>query len=151
MKRYIVITFTIIAILFGGVAIKAKAQVPSVYQGVYNGVLDKIEMRGKSYEAKPAVFRVEGDRLRCDFPKIGRMPGSIALDIPIKIDENGVITATDTKVGTLKMLFLKDIPLTLVKMSEAQIKDGKLTISLDITGKFLGFDFPASVHFVGNR
>lgn len=51
----------------------------SDYEGTYSGTMDNIIMKGKPYESRAATYKIEGGRLKCDFPQIGSMPGTITI------------------------------------------------------------------------
>ena len=59
----------------------------SDYEGTYSGTMDNIIMRGKPYESRAATYKIEGGRLKCDFPQIGSMPGTITISLAVEVDE----------------------------------------------------------------
>ena len=64
------------------------------YEGDYVGQISNVTMNGKSYDQESATFTLEGNVLYCDFPQIGKMPGTIAVELPVTVDETtGKITA----------------------------------------------------------
>lgn len=66
----------------------------SDYEGTYSGTMDNIIMKGKPYESRAATYKIEGGRLKCDFPQIGSMPGTITISLAVEVDEEtGEITA----------------------------------------------------------
>lgn len=125
----------------------------SDYEGIYNGTMDKIKMKGKDYEARTASYTIKGDLLTCDFPQIGSMPGNITIELGIEVnEETGKITANEgNQAGTLKILNILPIKLRLDSLTDAQITNNTIEFTLAVSGKFLGTDFPASVHFIGTK
>ena len=57
----------------------------SDYEGTYSGTMDNIIMRGKPYESRAATYKIEGGRLKCDFPQIGSMPGTITISLAVEV------------------------------------------------------------------
>lgn len=123
----------------------------SDYEGTYNGTMDQIKMRGEDYEPRTASYTLEGGLLTCDFPQIGSMPGNISIELGVEVDEEtGEITANEgDQAGTLKILNMLPIKLYLDSLTDAKVTGNTIEFTLAVSGKFLGADFPASVHFVG--
>lgn len=95
----------------------------SDYEGTYSGTMDNIMMRGKFYESRAATFRIESGHLKCDFPQVGSMPGTITIDLPVAVDEEtGEITAyIGEKAGTLSILGL------IYEFKLDDLRDAKIT------------------------
>lgn len=130
----------------------------SDYEGTYSGTMDNIMMNGKLYESRAATFRIEGGSLKCDFPQVGRMPGTITIDLPVAVDEEtGEITAyTGEKAGTLSLPIGLVYEFKLDDLRDAKITDNggsqQLEFTLDVSARYLFFfNFLASVHFVGTK
>lgn len=125
----------------------------SDYEGTYNGTMDQIKMRGEDYEPRTASYTLEGGLLTCDFPQIGSMPGNITIELEVEVDEEtGEITANEgDQAGTLKILNMLPIKLYLDSLTDAKVTGNTIEFTLAVSGKFLGADFPASVHFVGTK
>lgn len=125
----------------------------SDYEGTYNGTMDQIKMRGEDYEPRTASYTLEGGLLTCDFPQIGSMPGNITIELGVEVDEEtGEITANEgDQAGTLKILNMLPIKLYLDSLTDAKVTGNTIEFTLAVSGKFLGADFPASVHFVGTK
>ena len=68
------------------------------------GKMDVFMSKGKTFKDRPATFLIRDNKLYCDFPKIGKMPGKIIIDLPIQIHQDGSITAQPEAVaGVMKM------------------------------------------------
>ena len=115
--------------------------------------MDQIKMRGEDYEPRTASYTLEGGLLTCDFPQIGSMPGNITIELEVEVDEEtGEITANEgDQAGTLKILNMLPIKLYLDSLTDAKVTGNTIEFTLAVSGKFLGADFPASVHFVGTK
>ena len=125
--------------------------VEMVTDNTYKGVMDIINVRGKDYEPREAVYELRDGKLLCDFPKIGKMPGKIEIELPVSIAENGQLTAEEgTVAGVMKMPMGIRIKLTLMSLRDAVVKGENLSFFLTVSGKFMGADFPTSIHFNGN-
>ena len=122
----------------------------SDYEGTYNGTMDKIKMKGKDYEPRAASYTLEGGLLTCDFPQIGSMPGTITIELNVNVDEEtGEITAdSGVDAGYLTILGMDLVKLKLDSLTDAKVTGNTIEFTLAVSGKFLGADFPASVHFV---
>lgn len=125
----------------------------SDYEGTYNGTMDKIKMKGKDYEPRAASYTLEGGLLTCDFPQIGSMPGTITIELNVNVDEEtGEITAdSGVDAGYLTILGMDLVKLKLDSLTDAKVTGNTIEFTLAVSGKFLGADFPASVHFVGQN
>lgn len=125
----------------------------SDYEGTYNGTMDKIKMKGKDYEPRTASYTLEGGLLTCDFPQIGSMPGTITIELNVNVDEEtGEITAdSGVDAGYLTILGMDLVKLKLDSLTDAKVTGNTIEFTLAVSGKFLGADFPASVHFVGTK
>lgn len=125
----------------------------SDYEGTYNGTMDKIKMKGKDYEPRAASYTLEGGLLTCDFPQIGSMPGTITIELNVNVDEEtGEITAdSGVDAGYLTILGMDLVKLKLDSLTDAKVTGNTIEFTLAVSGKFLGADFPASVHFVGTN
>lgn len=55
------------------------------------------------------------------------------------------------QAGTLKILNMLPIKLYLDSLTDAKVTGNTIEFTLAVSGKFLGADFPASVHFVGTK
>lgn len=123
------------------------------YEGTYNGTMDQIKMRGKDYEPRAASYTLENGILSCNFPQIGSMPGNITIKLEVEVDEEtGEITANEgDQAGTLKILNMLPIKLYLDSLTDAKVTGNTIEFTLAVSGKFLGVNFPASVHFVGTK
>ena len=122
-------------------------------EGTYNGTMDQIKMRGEDYEPRAASYTLENGILSCDFPQIGSMPGNITIELEVEVDEEtGEITAfKGDKAGTLTILGMDLVTLKLDSLTDAKVTGNTIEFTLAVSGKFLGADFPASVHFVGTK
>lgn len=122
----------------------------SDYEGTYNGTMDKIKMKGKDYEPRAASYTLEGGLLTCDFPQIGSMPGTITIELNVNVDEEtGEITAdSGVDAGYLTILGMDLVKLKLDSLTDAKVTGNTIEFTLAVSGKFLGADFPASVHFL---
>ena len=127
----------------------------SDYEGTYSGTMDNIIMRGKPYESRAATYKIEGGRLKCDFPQIGSMPGTITISLAVEVDEDtgGITAYNGDEAGTLSLPLGIKVKLYLDDLRDAKITDNgsskQIEFTLDVSGTFLGANFPASVHFVG--
>lgn len=122
----------------------------SDYEGTYNGTMDKIKMKGKDYEPRAASYTLEGGLLTCDFPQIGSMPGTITIELNVNVDEEtGEITAdSGVDAGYLTILGMDLVKLKLDSLTDAKVTGNTIEFTLAVSGKFLGADFPASVHLL---
>ena len=69
------------------------------------GQISNVTMNGNSYDSESATFTLEGNVLYCDFPQIGKMPGTIAVKLPVTVDETtGKITAKKDAVAGILTL-----------------------------------------------
>lgn len=125
----------------------------SDYEGTYNGTMDKIKMKGKDYEPRAASYTLEGGLLTCDFPQIGSMPGTITIELNVNVDEEtGEITAdSGVDAGYLTILGMDLVKLKLDSLTDAKVTGNTIEFTLAVSGKFLGADFPASVHLEQNN
>lgn len=95
--------------------------------------------------------------MKCDFPQIGSMPGTITISLAVEVDEEtGEITAYNgDEAGTLSLPLGIKVKLYLDDLRDAKITDNggskQIEFTLDVSGTFLGANFPASVHFVGTK
>lgn len=123
------------------------------YDGDYVGVMDSIYMDGKKYDSQNATFTItNNNKLKCNFPKIGKMPGNIVLDLPITISSNGVISAQKgVKAGTLKILHLFPVPLKLDELTNAKVDGTLIEFDLKVSGEYNGKNFPAAIKFKGHK
>ena len=118
--------------------------------GTYKGSMDVIIVKGKNYEPREATYVIEEGMLLCDFPQIGKMPGKIRIELPVEIHEDGTITAEpESQAGLMKMPMGIKIKLRLSVLKDARIEGSSLSFTLDVYGKFMGANFPTSVHFDG--
>lgn len=124
------------------------------YEGTYNGTMDKIIMMGKEYEARPATYTLENGKLHCDFPQLGAMPGTITIDLTVKVDEEtGAITAhPNDQAGTLTIPGMDPITLYLTSLDDAQITGNQIEFTLNVLGSYEDIlEYEATVHFVGTK
>lgn len=122
------------------------------YDGDYDGVISNVTMNGKSYSNEDATFTIESNVLICDFPQIGKMPGTITVELPISINEaTGEITATPgTSAGILTLKVGGEAPLYLDSLTNAKVENGTLEFDMAAHGTYLSIiKFPASFHFKG--
>lgn len=118
----------------------------------YDGVISNVTMNGKSYSNEDATFTIESNVLICDFPQIGKMPGTITVELPISINEaTGEITATPgTSAGILTLKVGGEAPLYLDSLTNAKVENGTLEFDMAVHGTYLSIiKFPASFHFKG--
>ena len=122
------------------------------YEGDYVGQISNVTMNGKSYDPESATFTLEGNVLYCDFPQIGKMPGTITVKLPISINEaTGEITATPgTSAGFLTLKVGGKATLYLDSLTNAKVENGTLEFDMAVHGTYLSIiKFPASFHFKG--
>lgn len=116
----------------------------------YVGTLDSLLVNGKSYRSVSEVeFSFDGDTLKCNLPKIGRMPGSVYIEIRVSVDkETGVLTMESSDCE-----LVLGIGMSLdVEEFEGTIIDDVLDISCRVSKSFLGLaDFPVHFHFNGRE
>ena len=118
--------------------------------GSYKGTMDVIIVKGKNYEPREATYVIEDGMLLCDFPQIGKMPGKIRIELPVEIHEDGTVTAEpESQAGLMKMPMGIKIKLRLSALKESRLEGNSLSFTLDLYGKFMGANFPTSVHFSG--
>lgn len=129
------------------------APINNNYDGNYVGVMDSIYMDSKKYDPQNATFKItNNNKLKCNFPKIGKMPGNIVLDLPITISSDGVISAQKGEVaGSLLILHALSIDLKLDALENAKIVGSSIEFDLKVSGEYLGKNFPAAIHFKGNK
>lgn len=145
MKKII---FLLLAFVIIGVS-SAQAQ---SYTGSYTGTMDEIRMNDKEYSSQSnQVFTLAETTLSGAVSKIGSMPGVITITQQITVDGTGNVTATDSECGTLKVLKLIPIPLTLTSLTGKVMDDGSLEFTLECTGTYLGKDYKAHIHFSGTK
>lgn len=122
------------------------------YEGDYVGQISNVTMNGNSYDAENATFTLEGNVLYCDFPQIGKMPGTIAVELPVTVDETtGKITAKEGAIaGTLTLKLGGTATLYLDSLTDAKVENGTLEFDMAVHGTYLSIiKFPASFHFKG--
>ena len=122
------------------------------YEGDYVGQISNVTMNGKSYDPESATFTLEGNVLYCDFPQIGKMPGTIAVELPVTVDETtGKITAKkDAYAGKLTLKIGGTAKLYLDYLTNAKVENGTLEFDMKVHGTYLSIiKFPASFHFKG--
>ena len=116
------------------------------------GKMDVSMSKGKTFKDRPATFIIKDNHLLCDFPKIGKMPGKIVIDLPIQSCDDGIISAQpDVKAGVMKMPLGFNVKLKLESMKDAKICDGSLYFTLTVYGKFMGVTFPTIISFCGSQ
>lgn len=144
MKRLL----TLLAALMAFVAL-AQAQ---DYAGTYVGRMDSVQMNDKRFDAQEGrSFSLSTGRLTGTVSKIGSMPGTIYIDMPITVDANGNIKAASGKsCGKLKLLGLISIDLTLSSITPASVKAGTLDFYLVCTGSCFGKEYVSKIHFRGS-
>ena len=136
----------------------------SDYEGTYNGTMDKIKMKGKDYEPRAASSAVVTDMLpnsagaRSSLTLFkssmsSNLPGTITIELNVNVDEEtGEITAdSGVDAGYLTILGMDLVKLKLDSLTDAKVTGNTIEFTLAVSGKFLGADFPASVHFVGTK
>lgn len=124
----------------------------SDYEGDYVGQISNVTMNGKSYDSESATFTLEGNVLYCDFPQIGKMPGTIAVELPVTVDETtGKITAKkDAYAEKLTLKIGRTAKLYLDSLTNAKVENGTLEFDMAVHGTYLSIiKFPASFHFKG--
>ena len=121
-------------------------------QGNYSGLMDVEMGKGKIHEGRPATFTIKDSVLFCDFPKIGKMPGKITIELLVKIHKDGQITAEPESVaGVMKMPLGFKFKLKLDSLKEARIDANKLSFTLTVYGQSMGTKFPTTIYFRGER
>lgn len=143
MKRLITIFATLMAFVT-----LAQAQ---DFAGTYVGRMDSIQMNDKRFDAQDGrSFTLSTANLTGTVSKIGSMPGTIYIDMPIAVDASGNIKATPgASCGKLKLLGLISIDLTLTSLTPASAKAGTLDFYLVCTGSCFGKAYVAKIHFRG--
>ena len=142
--------FMFVAIMLAFV-MSANAQ-----SGSYTGTLHNIVMNGNPKGDQTMTFTYSNGYLKGTLPKIGSMPGTITINMPVDVDANGNLTTTASQVGTLSVLstplYLDDdcddnngaFYGTLTKVNGTYVLD----FTLNVVGSFLSIEvFPASVSF----
>ena len=121
-------------------------------EGVYPGLMDVEMGQGKRYEDRTATYAIKDSRLCCDFPKIGKMPGKIVIDLPVRLTDQGGLTAEkETEAGVMKMPLGIRIKLKLDRLDEARVSGNKLSFVLVVYGQFMGKTYPTTIHFTGKK
>lgn len=116
----------------------------------YSGIMDVTMSKGKTFKGRKAVFQIRNGKLLCDFPKMGKMPGKIRIELPVKIDGHGNISARpQSEAGVMKMPMGMKIRLKLDALNDARIVGNQLSFRLNIYGRMMGVKFPTGIHFKG--
>lgn len=125
------------------------------YTGSYTGTMDEIQMNDKTYNPQTGQsFTLSSTYITGTVSKIGSMPGTIYITMPVSVDSAGTITATKGQsCGTLKVLGLIGIDLTLTSLSDATVDTTTKTLefTLECTGTYLGTTYNAHIHFNGTK
>lgn len=149
MKRFLSFCIALVASLV--MCVDVNAQV-SNGDHVYTGTLSNIQMNNKDYDdASNVQFTITSDsRLVGTIGGIGKMPGTINIDLPIYIDPTtGEIEADNAVAGSLSISGA-DLVTVYVKALTGNANDNTLHFVLDTYGKFgIITMFPASVTFDG--
>lgn len=120
--------------------------------GKYNGTLTNVTMNGKSYNDVPGItFSLnKNGTLSGTVGKIGKMPGTITINVPVSVDESGNVSAIQGAVaGRLAFSFGGGTNLYVQSLT-GNVNSGTLQFTLETYGSFLGMSvFPASVSFNG--
>ena len=118
------------------------------YEGIYGGVMDVEMGKGKKYEERPATFVMRHDTLFCDFPKMGKMPGKITIELPIKVLEDGSISAQmESEAGTMRMPMGMKFKLKLASFEKGKVEHLSLQFVMTVYGQFLGTKYPTTISF----
>lgn len=149
-----------IFLMFAFVAISVSfvcAQNLNEYIGTYAGTLQDIEMNNKTgYPNQDMSFKITSKgHLVGEIGNIGKMPGTITIDLPINIDDNGTLTAKANVAGTLNFDLGGESSLVLDAKKggfQGNIDSyKKMIFTLHVRGSMVGIPvFPASVTFVSN-
>ena len=120
------------------------------YEGHYTGLMDVEMGKGKKHDGRPATFVLKKGSLFCDFPKIGKMPGKITIDLPIEVNSDGTIHAKpEAEAGFLKMPLGMKFTLKLETISEAKVMNQELHFVMTVYGQFMGSKRPTTISFSG--
>ena len=159
MKHFLIISllFALCAVL--PMPLQADGRVASPVQvvavaveGSYRGKMDVTMSKDKTFPGRPATFVLHQGRLTCDFPKIGKMPGKIRIELPVEIDRNGKMTAQrECTAGVMKMPLGFKVKLRLEALENARIVGRQLSFVLKVYGQAMGAKFPTTIHFVGQQ
>ena len=126
--------------------------VSTAFDGRYSGKMDVSMSKGKTFNGRQATFEIKDNHLSCDFPKMGKMPGKISINLFVKIDQQGRITAQPESVaGVMKMPMGFKFKLKLEALDGAKIDDGKISFTLKVYGEMLGAKFPTTICFKGHQ
>lgn len=121
-------------------------------EGDYVGSMDVEMGMGKKYEKRSATFSIQDSRLCCDFPKIGKMPGKITIELPIQMQQDGSIYAElESVAGVMKMPMGMRFKLKLETLKNAMIVNQELSFVMTVYGQFMGTKYPTTISFHGNK
>lgn len=116
----------------------------------YAGTMDVVMSKGKTFKHRAATFAVDKDRLLCDFPKVGKMPGKTSIDLPVKVAADGSIAAPPGCVaGVIKLPMGLKLKLRLEALQEARMGGRHLSFILKVYGQMMGTKIPVSIRFRG--
>lgn len=106
------------------------------------------------YPSRDMSFQITSDgKLMGQIGKIGKMPGTITIDLQVEIDGEGNLTTNANDAGTLDFEFGGSSPLMIDDTKggfQGTIDSNKnMVFTLHVRGKMIGIPvFPASVTFV---
>lgn len=107
---------------------------------------------GKTYNKRAATFHITGNKLVSDFPKIGKMPGKIKIELPFKILKDSILSAIpESNAGTMKMPMGLKFKLKLDSLKGAKISNQNLSFKMTVYGQFMGTKHPATITFSGKK
>ena len=120
--------------------------------GCYVGKMDVTMSKDKSFKGREATFQIKGEKLLSDFPKIGKMPGKIKIELPVRLLQNGVVTAQPECIaGVMRMPLGIKLDLKLDALENARIIGNQIFFTLKVYSKFMGAKFPTTISFKGYK
>lgn len=155
MKQLSFVIAFIAMIMFGAMSVKAQ----TVVDGVYTGTLSDIKMNGNSYDDATGVeFELLDNgngtvTLMGSIGPIGKMPGTIEVNMTVMISEDGILSASNgDPAGTLVLKTGGKMPISVSSFS-GYVTGNTIHFVLN-TYAFKAFGaevFPASVTFDGDK
>ena len=120
------------------------------FDAPYIGAMDVTMGKGKTFAGRKATYILRDGVLLCDFPKVGKMPGKILIELPVEVAEDGRITAQPGAIaGAMKLPLGIKVKLKLISLDQARIVGRQLSFVLQVYGQFMGASFPTTVSFSG--
>ncbi len=106
--------------------------------------------KGKTVKGCEATFVLKNQTLLCDLSKLGKMPGKIKIELPVKVGKDGSLSAEpESEAGVMKMPMGFKFKLRLEKLENAWVDGHEISFTLKVYGQMMGTKYPTSIDFRG--